>query len=186
GRFDKVRPPATRWPGLLACCFAANGAIGSGGHHRPALSTDPLMLPPPPLPGGGADDFRRGLAAPEPAPPRLRARNRRTAAQLPGVAARAALAMLAWWWVLALASQAVAQLPVRDLGLVRRVPPVPLAEKLADNLIDTLRPEEDEEPTPPLELMPEEQSPFRKALDLPAGEPLDIDEPSPLEIAIEE
>lgn len=94
--------------------------------------------------------------------------------------------MLAWWWVLALASQAVAQLPVPDLGLVRRLPPVPLAEKLADNLIDTLRPEEDEEPAPPLELMPEEQSPFRKALDLPAGEPLDIDEPSPLEIAIEE
>jgi len=135
-------------------------------------------------------DFRRRQAATGQVQPRQQARIRRTAAQLPGLAARAALAMLAWW-MLALASPAVAQLPLPDLsmpdlGLVRRLPPVPLAEKLADNLIGTLRPEEEQPGEPPLELMPEDQSPFRKALDLPAGEPLDIDEPSPLEIAVDD
>lgn len=117
----------------------------------------------------------------------------RTAAKFPGIAARAMLGLVVYCWALALAPPAVAQvpLPLPDLSSVRRLPPLPLAERLAEelaeNLIDHLRPEQPGEPQePPLELLPEEQSPFRKALELPAGEPLEIEELSPLELSIGE
>ncbi len=75
--------------------------------------------------------------------------------------------------------------PEIHLSDVRRLPAVPLAEKLAVSIIDTFSEKAPESVEPPLELLPEELSPFRKALDSPAGESWEIEEISPLEEAID-
>ncbi len=101
---------------------------------------------------------------------------------------------VAYWWgvcALVLAFSATCQaegprFPEIHLSDVRRLPPVPLAEKLAETIIDTFSEHPAESEEPPLELMPEELSPFRRALDSPGGEFWEVEELSPLEAAIED